>query len=65
MEYSNSLEDLIRGSSLSSNSILVVSYTIAPSNLPNYSGICFFINLYLVVRLLAYLFTWLIQGFLT
>jgi hypothetical protein len=51
----NFLGNLIRGSGLSSSNILVVSYTIAPSNLSSYSGTCFFIGLYLVVRLLAYL----------
>ena len=54
MGYSDSLGDLIRGSSLSSSNILVISRTIASSNLPSYSGTCFLIDLYLVVRLLAY-----------
>ena len=57
MKYSDSLKDLIKGSSLSSSNILVVSYTIALSNLPSYSGTCFLIDLYLVIRLLAYLLT--------
>jgi hypothetical protein len=42
MEYSNSLENLIKGSSLFSSNILVVFYTIASSNLPSYSRTCFF-----------------------
>jgi hypothetical protein len=55
MKYSDFLGNLIRGSGLFSSNILVVSYTIAFSNLPSYSGTCFLIDLYLVVRLLAYL----------
>jgi hypothetical protein len=51
----DSLGDLIRGSGLSSSNILVVSCTIASSNLPSYSGTCFLIDFYLVIRLLAYL----------
>ena len=64
MGYSDPLGDLIRGSSLFSGSILVASRTIASSDLPSYSGTCFLIDLYLVVRLLAYPLTWLVQGFL-
>jgi hypothetical protein len=60
MGYLDSLGDLIRGSGSPSNSILVVSYTIASSDLLNYSGTCFLIDLYLVVRLLAYPLTWLV-----
>ena len=57
MEYSDFLEDLIRDSSLSSSNILVISYTIASSNLYSYSGICFLIDFRLVIRLLAYSLT--------
>jgi hypothetical protein len=60
MGYSNPLGDLIRDSGLLSSSILVVSCIIASSNLPSYSGTYFFIDLYLVIRLLAYLLTWLV-----
>jgi hypothetical protein len=56
----NLLGDLIRDSSLSSSNILVVSYIIASFNLPSYFGTCFFIDLYLVIKLLAYLLTWLV-----
>ena len=55
MGYLDLLGDLIRGSGSLSSSILVISHTIASSDLPSYSGICFLIDLYLVVRLLAYL----------
>jgi hypothetical protein len=48
------LGNLIKGSDLFSSNILVISYTIASSDLPSYSGTCFLIGLYLVVRLLAY-----------
>jgi hypothetical protein len=65
MEYSNPLGDLIKDSGLPSSNILIVFCTIASSNLPSYSGTCFLIDLYLIVRLLAYLLTWLVQGFLT
>ena len=54
----------MRGSGPPSGSILVVSRTIVPSDLPSHSGTCFLIDLRLVVRLLAYLLTWLVQGFL-
>jgi hypothetical protein len=64
MGYSNLLKDLIKDSGLSSSNILVISYTIVPSNLPSYSKTCFLIDLYLVVRLLVYLLIWLVQGFL-
>ena len=55
MEYSDFLGNLIRGSGLLSSNILVVSYTIASSDLPSYFGTYFLIDLYLVIRLLAYL----------
>ena len=57
MGYLNFLGNLIRGSSLLSSNILVISHAIASSNLPSYFGTCFLIDLYLVIRLLAYLLT--------
>ena len=44
MRYSDFSGDLIRGSGLPSSSILVVSRTIASSDLPSYSGTCFLIS---------------------
>ena len=57
MRYLNFLEDLIKDSSLLSSNILVISRAIASFNLPSYFGTYFLINLYLIVKLLAYLLT--------
>jgi hypothetical protein len=59
MKYLNFLGNLIRGSNLLSSNILVVSYTIASSNLPSYSGTYSLISS-LVIRLLASLLIWLV-----
>ena len=45
MKYSDFLRNLIRGSSLSSSNILVISYTIASSNLSSYSRAFFYFNI--------------------
>ena len=45
MGYSDFLGDLIRGSSLFSSNILVISCIIASSNLPSYSRAFFYSNI--------------------
>ena len=45
MRYSDFLGDLIRGFSLLSSNILIISYTIASSNLPSYSRAFFNSNI--------------------